>query len=43
MYIFSVDLGAARTKMIEVGDQVEAMSASWGDRLWEVNRFQSTL
>jgi hypothetical protein len=24
-----------------VGDQIVAMSASWGDRLWEVNSVES--
>jgi hypothetical protein len=31
------DAGAARSKRIEVGDEIVAMSASWGDRMWEVN------
>lgn len=30
--------GASKTKTIEVGDEVVAMSASWGDRMWDVNR-----
>jgi hypothetical protein len=32
------DQGAAEQKIIQVGDQVVAMSASWGDRMWDVNR-----
>ena len=35
------DLGAARSKMLEVGDKIVAMSASWGDRMWEVNNVES--
>ena len=35
------DQGAARIKRIEIGDQIVAMSASWGDRLWEVNSVES--
>ena len=35
------DLGAARSKRIEVGDQIVAMSASWGDKMWEVNNVES--
>lgn len=35
------DQGAARTKKINVGDQVLAMSASWGDRMWDVNSVES--
>ena len=35
------DQGAARTKKIKVGDQVLAMSASWGDRMWDVNSVES--
>ena len=35
------DLGAARNKRIEVGDRITHMSASWGDRLWEVNSVES--
>ena len=30
------ELGAARSRRIEVGDQIVAMTASWGDRMWEV-------
>ena len=33
--------GAARSKRIEVGDSVIAMSASWGDRMWEVTSVES--
>jgi hypothetical protein len=35
------DLGAARTRRIELGDQIVSMSASWGDRMWEVNSVES--
>ena len=35
------ELGAARSRRIEVGDQIVAMSASWGDRLWAVNSVES--
>jgi len=35
------DLGAARTRRIEIGDQVVAMSASWGDRMWHVSSIDS--
>lgn len=35
------ELGAARSKRLEVGDQIVAMSASWGDRMWEVNNVES--
>lgn len=35
------DLGASRSRRIEVGDQIVAMSASWGDRMWEVNSVES--
>ena len=35
------ELGAARSRRIEVGDQIVAMSASWGDRLWSVNSVES--
>ena len=35
------ELGAARTRRIEVGDQIVSMSASWGDRMWEVNSVES--
>lgn len=35
------DLGAARSRRIEVGDQIVAMSASWGDKMWEVNNVES--
>ena len=31
------ELGAARSRRIEVGDQIVAMTASWGDRMWEVS------
>jgi hypothetical protein len=37
------DLGAARSRRIEVGDQIVAMSASWGDRMWEVRTLTLTL
>ena len=33
--------GAARNKRLEVGDQIVAMSASWGDRMWEINCVES--
>jgi pentatricopeptide repeat protein len=33
--------GAARSKRIEVQDQLIAMSASWGDRMWDVNSVES--
>ena len=33
--------GGARTKTIQVGDQVVSMSASWGDRMWDVNSVES--
>ena len=32
------ELGAARSRRIEVGDQIVAMTASWGDRMWEVSK-----
>lgn len=35
------DLGAAKSKKVEVGDQLVAMSASWGDRMWEINSVES--
>ena len=35
------DLGAAKSGKIAVGDQIVAMSASWGDRMWEVNSVES--
>jgi len=35
------NLGAARSKRVEIGDQIVAMSASWGDRLWEVHSVES--
>lgn len=43
VYVKSVkaDLGAAKCGRIEIGDQVVAMSASWGDRMWEVNSVES--
>ena len=31
------ELGAARSRRIEVGDQIVARTASWGDRMWEVS------
>ena len=37
----SPELGAARTRRIEPGDQIVAMSASWGDRMWEVHSVES--
>lgn len=33
--------GGARTKTIQIGDQVVSMSASWGDRMWDVNSVES--
>lgn len=33
--------GAARARRMEVGDQIIEMSASWGDRMWEVNSVES--
>ena len=43
VYVKSVkaDMGAAKCGRVEVGDQVVAMSASWGDRMWEVNSVES--
>ena len=43
VYVESIkaDGGAAKTKTIEVGDQVVSMRASWGDRMWEVNSVES--
>ena len=35
------DLSAARSRRVVVGDQIVAMSASWGDRMWEVNSVES--
>jgi len=35
------DQGAARCRRMEVGDQIVEMSASWGDRMWEVNSVES--
>jgi len=35
------DQGAARCRRVEVGDQIVEMSASWGDRMWEVNSVES--
>lgn len=32
---------ADRCKRIEVGDQIVSMSATWGDRMWEVNSVES--
>lgn len=34
-------LGAARSRRVEVGDQIVAMSASWGDRMWEVTSVEA--
>jgi hypothetical protein len=33
--------GAARARRVEVGDQIVEMSASWGDRMWEVTSVES--
>lgn len=33
--------GAALSKRIEVGDEVVALSASWGDRLWDIDSVES--
>lgn len=33
--------GAARARRMEIGDQIIEMSASWGDRMWEVNSVES--
>jgi len=33
--------GAALSKRIEIGDQVVALSASWGDRLWDIDSVES--
>lgn len=30
-----------RARRVEVGDEVVAMSASWGDRLWDVTSLES--
>ena len=40
VYVQSVkaELSAARSRRVEVGDQIVAMSASWGDRMWEVSQ-----
>lgn len=35
------NLGAARSRRVEIGDQIIAMSASWGDRMWDVNSVDS--
>lgn len=35
------ELGAARSRRIEPGDQIVAMSASWGDQMWEVTSVES--
>eukprot|EP01042_Synura_sphagnicola_P000636 gene636-700_t len=35
------DGGAATSKMVKVGDQVVAMSASWGARMWDVFSVES--
>lgn len=35
------ELGASRSKRVEIGDQIVAMSASWGDNMWEVNSVES--
>lgn len=35
------NLGAARSRRVEVGDQIVAMSASWGDRLWDILSVES--
>mmetsp|Transcript_31628 Transcript_31628/g.45553 ORF Transcript_31628/g.45553 Transcript_31628/m.45553 type:complete len:1038 (+) Transcript_31628:41-3154(+) len=34
-------LGAARSRRVAVGDQIVAMSASWGDRMWEVTSVEA--
>lgn len=31
------DQGASKTKRIEIGDEIVAMSASWGDSMWDVS------
>jgi pentatricopeptide repeat protein len=43
VYVYEVkpELGAAKSRRIEVGDQVLAMSASWGDRMWDVSSIDS--
>jgi hypothetical protein len=33
--------GASKSKRLQIGDQIVSMSASWGDRLWEVNSVES--
>eukprot|EP01035_Chromulina_nebulosa_P020959 gene20959-27163_t len=35
------DCGAAKTKRLEIGDQVVAMSASWGDQMWTITSVES--
>jgi pentatricopeptide repeat protein len=37
------DQGAFKTKRIEIGDEIVAMSASWGDSMWEVSHRPSSL
>ena len=43
VYISEVkaDGGADRSRRVEVGDQILAMSASWGDRMWDVSSIDS--
>ena len=43
VYVQSIksNLGAARNRRLKVGDQIVALSATWGDRLWEVNSVDS--
>lgn len=33
--------GAAQSKRVEIGDQVVALSASWGDNLWDIDSVES--
>lgn len=35
------DMGAAKSRLVEVGDRVVAMSASWGDKMWDVKSVES--
>jgi len=34
-------LGASKSKRLEIGDQIVAISASWGDRMWDISSVQS--
>ena len=34
-------LGASKSKRLEAGDQIVAISASWGDRMWDISSVQS--